>query len=183
MWRYRVDQANSAWIGLEENLMSGPSRSPQSYGDGRNGSHHGHWEWFWGPVAFIAGFVVARFYVSPRFTLDGDLLESFLTSAGFGGLMAVVAAAIAFRAARHSAQQKLKTDRKDQWWARAEWALNQIANDNVQLGYQVLIALGSSEWADEHEADVIQAATEIALGADEYPSEASQAQSPSSTPR
>lgn len=91
--------------------------------------------------------------------------------------MAVLAATIAYFAARHSAssnrkqaeqdrEQRKISDRKDQWWARAEWALNQTVGANPELGYRVVNALRESEWADEHEADVIAAATEDALGSE-----------------
>lgn len=127
-------------------------------------------------VAAAIGCIIGRLF--PPFVMDDPFWRSFFTSAGFGGVMAVLAAAIAYTAARHSAKsardqaaedrnQRKISDRKEQWWARAEWALNQVANGNQELGYRMLNALGESEWAEEHEADVIAAATEDALSADE----------------
>lgn len=44
-------------------------------------------------------------------------ISNWLTTAGFGGFAAVVAASLAFSGARHQA-------RLSSWWQRAEWALN-----------------------------------------------------------
>lgn len=118
----------------------------------------------------------------PPFVLDDSFWRTFFTSAGFGGVMAVIAATIAYLAARHSAKsartqatadrdQRNLSDRKEQWWARAEWALNQVASGDAELGYRMLDALGQSEWAEEHEADIIAAATEEALTAEEISSD------------
>jgi hypothetical protein len=49
---------------------------------------------------------------------------------------------------------------------RAQWALDLTLSDDTAIrtvGFEVLEALANSEWADEHEADVIAAATERAL--------------------
>lgn len=130
--------------------------------------------WLWAALAGVAGGIVGRLF--PPFVLDEGFWRSFITSAGFGGVMAVIAAVIAYAAARHSAKsaraqaeedrkQRKLSDRKEQWWARAEWALNQVVSGDSEIGYRMLNALGESEWADEHEADVIAAATEDALTA------------------
>jgi hypothetical protein len=106
-------------------------------------------------------------------------LSTFVTSPGFGGLAAVFAAGIAFAAARRSAleaarqakedrDQRNRAERKAQWWARAEWALNLIVSGDTEqatIGHGMLRSLAESEWADEHEADVIAAATDEALTA------------------
>lgn len=109
--------------------------------------------------------------------LDHRLGREFLTSAGFGGLMAVAAAVVALMAARHTAatakdqaeqdrKQRYAAQRKEQWWARAEWAMNQVAAGNNDIGYLVLEALAESEWAEVHESDVVAAATMKALEAE-----------------
>jgi hypothetical protein len=106
-------------------------------------------------------------------------LGGFVRSPGFGGVAAVIAALIAFLAARQSAreagrqeeqnrQQRTRADRKAQWWARAQWALDLTVSgdtDKATIGHRVLSSLAESEWADEHEADVIAAATIEALEA------------------
>jgi hypothetical protein len=80
---------------------------------------------------------------------------------GFGGVAAVVAAAIAFSASRYQARVQRAAQWKEQWWKRAEWALNLTLSDDSaasEIGISVLEALAASEWATEHEDDVIAAA-------------------------
>lgn len=96
-----------------------------------------------------------------------DWLREWLLSPGFGGAAAVLAAAIAFIAARRQAEVNRIASRKEQWWKRAEWALNLTLSDKSEnriVGLDTLDALSRSEWAAEHEGDVIAAATEWALG-------------------
>lgn len=107
-----------------------------------------------------------------------DWFITWAQSPGFGGAAAVVAAGLALfgvvlagRTQRSNTKAdrelKEKTDRKDQWWQRAKWALDYtLSNDPEKrvVGFKVLEALGNSEWANEHEADVIAAATERTLG-------------------
>jgi hypothetical protein len=90
----------------------------------------------------------------------------WLLSPGFGGAAAVLAAVIAYRVARRQADITLRAQRKEQWWKRAEWALNLTLSDkseNREVGLSTLDALSRSEWAAEHEGDVVAAATEWAL--------------------
>ena len=126
----------------------------------------------WTVLGVIIGAIVGRLF--PPFVLDDAFWRSFLTSAGFGGVMAVGAALIAWWAAVHSAAmskeqaiedraQRYRSDRKEQWWSRAEWALNLVVSDRPGLGFEVLYALGQSEWAEEHEFEVIDAALAAAL--------------------
>ncbi|GAA2036079.1 hypothetical protein [Pseudokineococcus marinus] len=107
-----------------------------------------------------------------------DWLGAWAQSPGFGGLAAVVAAVIAYRAARKAAdtqranaeedrKQRERAERKNQWWARAQWALDLTLSQDTEIrtvGYDMLDALANSEWADEHEAELIAAATDRALG-------------------
>lgn len=99
--------------------------------------------------------------------------RDFLTSAGFGGLMAVVAALIALSAALTSSKrardqatadrdQRTRADAKSQWWSRTEWALNATASENPDvsvIGQSVLESLSQSALADEEDAAIIAAAT------------------------
>jgi len=117
-------------------------------------------------------FVFAVFAALTRFvvtSLDAtlDWLREWLLSPGFGGAAAVGAAVIAFVAARRQAEVNRVASRKEQWWKRAEWALNLTLSDKSEnriVGLDTLDALSRSEWAAEHEGDVIAAATEWALG-------------------
>jgi len=107
----------------------------------------------------------------------GHWLSTWATSPGFGGAAAVVAAAVAYAAARRTAREQRKNadndraqrdraERKAQWWSRAQWALDLTLSEDTEtraVGFNVLDALAQSEWADEHEGDVIAAATERAL--------------------
>ena len=84
-------------------------------------------------------------------------------SPGFGGVAALIAATIAYSAARRQASLNRLAQRKEQWWKRAEWALNLSLSDDSDertVGFRVLESLSTSEWAAEHEGDVIAAATD-----------------------
>ncbi len=73
----------------------------------------------------------------------------------------MVAACIAFLAASRSVRGQRETARKQQWWDRARWALDLTLSEESlrrEVGIGVLDALGSSEFADEHEVDLVEAA-------------------------
>lgn len=124
-------------------------------------------------VALVAVGVVLGRGLEVAEELDVHLvrwLADWSRSAGFGGVAAIAAATIAYRAARQNARRQEKADRKAQWWARAQWALDLTLSDDPhaqEVGFGMLDALANSEWADEHEGDVIAAATETALDAEE----------------
>jgi hypothetical protein len=131
--------------------------------------------------AVILSFTLGWFIAACRTGCSADWawLGLFVSSPGFGGVAAVIAALIAFAAARQSAReagrqeeqnrrQRTGAERKAQWWARAQWALDLTVSgdtDKATIGHRVLASLAESEWADEHEADVIAAATDEALEA------------------
>lgn len=98
-----------------------------------------------------------------------DWLGEWLSSPGFGGLAAVVAATIAYRGVRRTVQQQQEAARKQQWWDRARWALDLTQQDDNEVarlvGLEVLEALAESEYADQHEAEVISAAVAPLLDA------------------
>ncbi|MFC5379459.1 hypothetical protein [Aquipuribacter nitratireducens] len=101
---------------------------------------------------------------------QAPLWQGFLLSPGFGGLAALLAAlvagAVAASVARRDRLQRERTDRKNQWWTRAQWALDATTSDRAWVrvtGFRMLEALAESEWADEHEADVVAAATAPSL--------------------
>jgi hypothetical protein len=97
-------------------------------------------------------------------------LAEWSRSAGFGGTAAIVAATIAYRATRANARRQHWVDRKVQWWARAQWALDRVLSDDRRtqvIGVDMLAALGFSEWAGEHEEELIEAALSGAL--ERYP--------------
>ena len=80
----------------------------------------------------------------------------FLTSSGFAGLLAVIAAAIAYVAATGNA-------RRDRWWKRAEYALDRtLSSDEAEqlVGLAMLRTLRSR---NGREQDFIKAATDVFL--------------------
>jgi hypothetical protein len=91
-----------------------------------------------------------------------------VTSPGFGGAAAVVAAVIAFIGVSRNLKAQRNANRKQQWWERARWALDLTLDDDSStraVGFEVLDALARSEYADEHEAEVIDAAVSATLEA------------------
>ncbi len=117
----------------------------------------------------------------------GHWLSAWIRSSGFGGVAALLAAAIAYRAARRAASvqrdnarddrvQRERAERKNQWWLRAQWALDlTLAEADTEartVGFNVLKALADSEWAGEHEGDIVAAATDRALSSQGSPPEA-----------
>lgn len=93
-------------------------------------------------------------------------LREWLTSAGFGGTAAVVAALVAYLGVRKTVRQQRLNARKDQWWERARWALDRTLSEDSRVravGFSVLEALGDSEYAAEHEFDVVDAAMDAQL--------------------
>lgn len=56
----------------------------------------------------------------------GHWVDSFVRSSGFGGLAAVVAASVAYRAATRAADQQRDTAARDRWWDQAKWAFDRL---------------------------------------------------------
>jgi hypothetical protein len=82
-------------------------------------------------------------------------------SPGFGGLAAVIAAAVTFVGVARTVKTQRESNRKQQWWERARWGLDlTLSEDGTSrtVGLEVLDALGRSEYATEHEVEVIRAA-------------------------
>lgn len=134
---------------------------------------------WWIPLVLVLAAVAAVLWLTRRaqwwseefwrdefFPWLGSWFIPWAQTPGFGGAAAVVAATIAFSAARHQARVQRESQRKEQWWKRAEWALNLTLDDRAEVrtvGYRTLSALAASEWASEHEGDVIAAATSKSL--------------------
>lgn len=57
------------------------------------------------------------------------LSDPFTHTAGFGGLMAVVAALIAASGVLVTVVQRARADRRDAWWARFAWVVDHSATD------------------------------------------------------
>ncbi|MFJ4044161.1 hypothetical protein ACIPV2_00260 [Microbacterium sp. NPDC089987] len=124
-------------------------------------------KWVWlivGLIAVLAGGVVLQLWgdalgesiadwwtgVGRWWHKDGwSWVSNWLTTAGFGGFAAVVAASLAFSGARHQA-------RLNSWWQRAEWALNLYTKPNAKdmerrVGAAAVAALQSSRLAKRDE--------------------------------
>jgi hypothetical protein len=99
-----------------------------------------------------------------------DPLLHWVQTPGFAGIAAVIAAVIAFVAASRQSRITREANRKEQWWARAQWALDLTLSDraeNREIGLRTLLALAESEWAAENEGDIIAAATAWSLESSE----------------
>jgi hypothetical protein len=118
-------------------------------------------------VALGAGVLLGRVSAASEPTEAARWLAEWSRSAGFGGTAAIVAATIAYRAARSNARRQQFVDRKVQWWARAQWALDRALSDDRRtqaIGLGMLEALGRSEWAGEHEEDLVDVVLAEDLG-------------------
>lgn len=74
------------------------------------------------------------------------------------GLAAVVALIVGIIAVT----QKSRADRRDQWWKRAQWAIEQTFKDNEEqqaLGFRVLQVLGESKLAAPEEIQILESLT------------------------
>jgi hypothetical protein len=65
---------------------------------------------------------------------------SFVESAGFGGICAVLAAIVAYLAARRSTKERRRHDDLQHWWDRFTWTVENVPPDD-ELLYRLLIRL------------------------------------------
>jgi hypothetical protein len=98
------------------------------------------------------------------------LVPSVVASPALGGIAGVVAAMIggatALAIARRDRRQRERAERKNQWWARARWALDLLVDDDARrrlVGYRVLSSLAGSEWAGVHETSLVESAAQDAV--------------------
>lgn len=123
-------------------------------------------------TAYVASDFWAAWFLSPGF---GG------AAAGLGALIALIGVLIALRNQRAVAQadrdardQIAAEDRKaavlseqrDDWWSRAQWALNLVLTGDdaqVQGGYGFLRVLAESDLADVHQAALIASITDTDL--------------------
>ncbi|WP_136056011.1 DUF4153 domain-containing protein [Microbacterium sp. K24] len=128
-----------------------------------------YWKWIVAAITVALGWIFQDF-----FPWLGSWFIPWAQTPGFGGAAAVVAAAIAFTAARNQAGVQRDAQRKEQWWKRAEWALTLVLSDKTEtreIGFEVLEALGRSDYAAEHETDFVDAATRGLKDAEDVDSE------------
>lgn len=126
-------------------------------------------------VGVAAGAVLGRLF--PPFVLDDAFWRAFFTSAGFGGVMALCAAAVAFGAAAYSShrsaenaskdreqrnqaaeqdrQQREMADYRAQWWDRFTWATERALDDETRdVGLVSMIGLVGHPWASREDTDI-----------------------------
>lgn len=117
------------------------------------------WWWLWTAVGLVLG-VIVGLLIPPPYP-DGQWWGKFLTSAGFGGSLAVVgagiAAAIAFHNSRSDRQQKQDADALNQWWSRFTWACEKAVSTKrgeAEMGISVLTALLDAKWARDEDNEM-----------------------------
>jgi hypothetical protein len=111
--------------------------------------------------------------------------RDFATSPGLGGTAAVVAAGIAFAAVSRQIaalrregeanRKEVSRDResrekaklRDEWWARAQFGIEQLSAGDPAIGLEILDALTSSEYFSGMEADFLKKISTYVLEADE----------------
>lgn len=84
------------------------------------------------------------------------------TIAKLGPIATGLAAVVALIVGLVAVVQKSRADRRDQWWKRAQWAIEQtFKNDAEQqaLGFRVLQVLGDSVLASPEELRVLESLT------------------------
>ncbi|WP_156388379.1 MULTISPECIES: hypothetical protein [unclassified Rhodococcus (in: high G+C Gram-positive bacteria)] len=114
--------------------------------------------------AAVVGALVGR--CLPPFVLDSPFWREFWTGPPAAGLFAVAGAIIAFAAAWFTSNTARQAARRDEWWDRAEWALNLAMSDN---GSDRDVGLAAIEVvlteATDTEAEMVGAVTSILLDA------------------
>lgn len=60
----------------------------------------------------------------PPFVVDSELWRDFITGPPMGGIFALFGAGLAYMAARVSSRSAQRAALREEWWQRAQWALN-----------------------------------------------------------
>lgn len=115
--------------------------------------------WLLATIGAVAG-VIVGLIIPPPYP-DGQWWGTFLTSAGFGGSLAVIgasiAAAIAFYNSRSDRRQKQDADALAQWWGRFTWACEKAVSTKrgeSEMGLSVLTALIDAAWARDEDNEM-----------------------------
>jgi hypothetical protein len=91
--------------------------------------------------------------------VNADTLD---TVAKLGPIAVGLSAIVALIVGLIAVTQKSRADRRDQWWKRAQWAIEQTFDDNEErqaLGFRVLQVLGTSELASKEELIIFESLT------------------------
>lgn len=99
----------------------------------------------------------------------------FVTSPGFGGACAVVAALIALLAAGRTARVNRKNAVDQQWWTNVRWLIDRLDDDLSDEGYAATLSAltlmarrAPSKNETEYVQDVMEAISGSYLDADEH---------------
>lgn len=82
-------------------------------------------------------------------------------AAKLGPVATGIAAVVALVVGIATVVQRSRADRRDQWWKRTQWALEQsTSHDDARaaVGFAVLARLGRSKLAGKEEAQMLEAA-------------------------
>jgi hypothetical protein len=87
----------------------------------------------------------------------------------FTGIVGLIVGSLAFIAAVLGVAQKWRADRREQWWSRTQWALDQLAGDEDArtVGLLVLGHQADSRLADEEDWKMLDAVADLILTEDE----------------
>lgn len=133
-------------------------------------------------VCLAVGAIGGRLF--PPFVLDEGFWRDFVTSAGFGGVAALAAAAIAFGAAWYTSHrstlnaaadrrqrdiaaeddrlQREVADQRAQWWARFTWATERALDPRHRnVGLVSMIGLVGHPWASPEDTDIADAVADV----------------------
>lgn len=135
-------------------------------------------------MCLIAGVLIGRLLEFPF--PSANWWDRFLTSAGFAGSMAVIAACIAGRTtwtiAKKDRDQRDRVAQRDheryessenrtQWWARAKWVMDLMVHEDAgkrTVGFRAAGNLASSKSADDEDvlmlSEAVDALIEVRYG-------------------
>lgn len=101
----------------------------------------------------------------PPFVLDQPFWRDFWTGPPAAGVFALVGAVVAFIAATKSARVQRRAAERQEWWDRAEWALNLARSEDDSSRYIGMSALqGLEEDATRAEYAMMTAVTTAVTG-------------------
>ena len=117
----------------------------------------------WGIVGVLIGVIVGM--LLPPVVLDDPFWRAFWSGPPVAGIFAVIGAAIAYTAAYVAARTSRIGAEREEWWDRAEWALNLARADGRGDRLVGLRALeGLKDQATQSELAMILAVTEAVQG-------------------
>ncbi|UNX54575.1 hypothetical protein MF406_17105 [Georgenia sp. TF02-10] len=121
-------------------------------------------------LAGIAAGAIGRGFLPP-FVLDDPFWRAFWAGPPAAGVFALAGAGVAYGAARTATKTARRGAERQEWWDRAEWAMN-LARSKKEIdrviALRALIALAGEATAVE--AEMVVAVTEAVVGDDDVDS-------------